>query len=959
MVIVERSISILYTLAIMMAILLFPPGAINSYSQTKSVKILIFHSYHQGYEWNDSVHKGIIENLNTTDNTIIYTEHLDAQQNSSKEYLDLMEALYKNKYKSKQIFFDLIIVSDDNALQFLKAKKDIFETETETTPPIVFCGINNFDPKNFEGLTNYTGVNEQISVKETLELAFKLRPNAKKVAVVVGSSITEQRNLKIFQETISEVQIRLPLNYLNKLELDELKNRLKDYDIDDILIVLGPLLSTPSGKTYSVKETIESIKSSSEAAIFGFWDFMLPFGALGGKVNHGYSQGQWASRIATRILNGTPVSEIPVQMISPNKFVFNDAALEKYNISYKMLPPKSIIMNKTAKGLIKEWDAIAQNSFFGYEMFEKHGTMMWLSDPKTGIIIDANQAAIDYYGYPTLTGMRLSDINLLSPDDTFKLMQRARNGELNNFQLRHRLADGRIITVEIHTYPIKVSGNTILFAIINDITSKLEAEAAVKNRDSLVRAREVAIFFILLLAFLFQSALIFYLYQNIKKLKSAEERIKRSNDELRQLIKEREIAEEEREKLQGQLIQSQKMESVGRLAGGVAHDFNNMLGVILGHSELALHEVNTNNRLHQSLEEIRKAAKRSADLTRQLLAFARKQTAAPKVLNLNQTVDSMLKMLNRLIGENIELIWLPCENLWRVLIDPSQIDQILANLCVNAKDAIAGSGKVIIETKNITFESSDCVEQLKHTDIIITSNHEMRKDHEGCIQGDFVVLTVSDNGCGMDKDTLDRIFEPFFTTKDISKGTGLGLATVYGIVKQNSGFINVYSEPNGKNGGNSSGTTFTIYLPRYIDDNGAKIAPKDEAKPILHGYETILLVEDEPSLLEMTATMLKKLNYTVLAAGSPQRAIEIARDYDGKINLLMTDVVMPKMNGRELAIKLTSLYPDMRCLFMSGYTADVIAHHGVLDKSVHFIQKPFALKDIALKIRESLGQKES
>ena len=263
-------------------------------------------------------------------------------------------------------------------------------------------------------------------------------------------------------------------------------------------------------------------------------------------------------------------------------------------------------------------------------------------------------------------------------------------------------------------------------------------------------------------------------------------------------ITERKRAEEEREKLQAQLNQAQKMESVGRLAGGVAHDFNNMLGVILGHAEMAMEQVDSAHPLHADLQEIQKAAKRSADLTRQLLAFARKQTIAPKVLDLNETVEGMLKMLRRLIGEDIDLAWLPDNNLWLVKVDPSQMDQILANLCVNARDAITGTGKITIETANIAFDASYCAE------------------HAGFVPGEYVLLAVSDNGCGMDKETQGRIFEPFFTTKGVGEGTGLGLATVYGIVKQNNGFINVYSEP-------AQGTTFRIYLPRHAAQSRADV----------------------------------------------------------------------------------------------------------------------------------------
>jgi two-component system, cell cycle sensor histidine kinase and response regulator CckA len=395
-------------------------------------------------------------------------------------------------------------------------------------------------------------------------------------------------------------------------------------------------------------------------------------------------------------------------------------------------------------------------------------------------------------------------------------------------------------------------------------------------------------------------------------------------------ITERKKAEEEKTKLQAQLQQAQKMESVGRLAGGVAHDFNNMLGVILGHAEIALGQIDPNQPLYDDLTEIHKAAQRSADLTRQLLAFARKQTVTPKVLDLNETVSGMLKMLQRIMGENINLSWHPSENLWPVKIDPSQIDQILANLCVNARDAIEGVGKVTIETQNSALDETYCAA------------------HTGSVSGEYVMLAVSDNGYGMNKETLAQIFEPFFTTKKLGKGTGLGLATVYGIIKQNKGFINAYSEPN-------QGTTFRIYLPRHMGKvEQARAA--GTAEWVIRGHETILLAEDEPSILNMTTRALELHGYTVLPASTPGEAIRIAEKHGGDIHLLMTDVVMPEMNGRDLAKNLLSMYPHIKRLFTSGYTADVIAHQGVLDEGVHFLQKPFSVQDLAVKVREVLDK---
>ena len=393
-------------------------------------------------------------------------------------------------------------------------------------------------------------------------------------------------------------------------------------------------------------------------------------------------------------------------------------------------------------------------------------------------------------------------------------------------------------------------------------------------------------------------------------------------------ITEQKRAEKEREKLQEQLSQAQKMESVGRLAGGVAHDFNNMLGVILGHTELAMEQVDPSQPIESDLEEIRKAAQRSADLTRQLLAFARKQTIAPKILDLNDTVTGMLKMLQRLIGEGIHLSWQPAADIWPVKMDPSQVDQILANLCINARDAISGSGRIGIETKNVSLGDA------------------CHPDHPDFNPGDYVLLAVCDDGGGIEPDILANIFEPFFTTKPLGQGTGLGLATVYGIVRQNRGFITVDS-------GADKGTTFSIHLPRYTGMGTGISTPLNSDKED-RGHETVLLVEDEPAILKMVEMMLERLGYNVIPASSPAEAIRLSGEVKEKIHVLMTDVIMPEMSGRELAERLMAENPDLKRLFMSGYTADLIVRHGVLDEGVQFLQKPFSKKELAEKIRHVL-----
>lgn len=396
-------------------------------------------------------------------------------------------------------------------------------------------------------------------------------------------------------------------------------------------------------------------------------------------------------------------------------------------------------------------------------------------------------------------------------------------------------------------------------------------------------------------------------------------------------ITEKKEAEEEKEKLQAQLYQIQKMESIGRLAGGVAHDFNNMLSVIIGRTELAMIKAAPPSPLFSELSEIKIAAEKSAALTGQLLAFARKQTTTPKIVSLNDEIGKMFKMLKRLIGENIELVWKKEKNLWNIMIDPSQIDQILANLCINAKDAISENGKITIETANVRIEE----EKIKNIPEIIS--------------GDYVLLKVSDNGCGMNDETVKHIFEPFFTTKEVGKGTGLGLSTVFGIVKQNRGYISVESVA-------GHGTEFSIYFPSQ-NDTVSDMRSEGSQDDTKKGNGIILLVEDESSILEMTETMLKSFGYEVISANSPQEAINKALEHAGAIDLLITDIIMPEINGRELAKKIMTYHPGIKCLFMSGYTADIIAKEGVISEKMNFIQKPFTMNKLSLKIREIFEQK--
>jgi two-component system, cell cycle sensor histidine kinase and response regulator CckA len=383
--------------------------------------------------------------------------------------------------------------------------------------------------------------------------------------------------------------------------------------------------------------------------------------------------------------------------------------------------------------------------------------------------------------------------------------------------------------------------------------------------------------------------------------------------------------------LEARMRQSQKMEEVGQLAGGVAHDFNNLLGVIIGQTELLLQRISADDPQYKRVDQIREAAMRGATLTRQLLAFGRRQVLQTEMLDLNRVLKSIGELLRRIIGEDVELVCIPDENLGVTKADPAQVEQIILNLAVNARDAMPKGGRLTIETGNIEFDEDYC------------------RHHLGARPGKYVMLRVTDTGCGMDSKTMARIFEPFFTTKEVGKGTGLGLSTVYGIVKQSEGFIWVDSQPN-------EGSEFTVFLPRAE----AQVAPSNGyvvKSPPSGGSETVLLVEDEADFRELASESLQDLGYRVLTAANGRKAMQLAQEAGEPIDLLVTDVVMPGMSGRELVEMVRTHRPAIKVLYMSGYTRGVIAQHGVLESGTSFLQKPFMPSDLARTIREALDAK--
>ncbi|MGC2237035.1 MAG: response regulator [Pyrinomonadaceae bacterium] len=497
-------------------------------------------------------------------------------------------------------------------------------------------------------------------------------------------------------------------------------------------------------------------------------------------------------------------------------------------------------------------------------LFDNNPIPMWVYDAETLEFLAVNKAAIFHYGYSKEEFLSMTILDIRPPEDVPAVME-----NLSNLQKGFDITD-------IWKHRIK-DGSII--------------EVEISSHDLIFDGKR--------------------------------SRLVLAND-----ITERRRAEEALRKSEEQLQQSQKLESIGRLAGGIAHDFNNLLTAINGYSELTLRELDFDDPLRRNIEEIKKAGDRAASLTRQLLAFSRKQVLKPKILDINAIILDVEKMLRRLIGEDVELRTVIQSRLGKIKADPGQIEQVLMNLAVNARDAMPKGGTLTVEASNVYLDDA------------------YARGHIGVKPGSYVMLAVSDNGTGIDSETLQHIFEPFFTTKETGKGTGLGLAMIYGIVKQSGGNIWVYSEL-------GKGTTFKIYLPR-VEASDTVVEQEDIATDLQQGTETILLVEDEDMVRNLSRQILESCGYKVIEAENGIEALVVCENRENKIDLLVTDVVMPQMGGRELSERLARKYPHIKVLFTSGYTDDAIVRHGIIDAGTNFLQKPFTLDALSRKVRELL-----
>jgi len=1011
------------TSLLMICICLFLSLSNKAYAKDDvPLKILVLNSYHKGFPWVDGIVEAIESGLNAEQfDYVLRVEYMDTKITKyddaySKELYDFYSYKYDN-YK-----FDTIICSDDHAFDFLRE----YHTELFPDTPIVFCAVNNSNATNLIDHNYFTGILETPDQESMINLALKLHPETKKIYLIADT--TPSGNYRWDKQTIPLMSTYTNLQFIridDSLSFLEIETKLSNLP-DDSIAFYAALSRDNTGHNFPLRKVVPRISEASRRPIYTFLSQDLQYGLVGGNVLDGYHQGEKALDMATRILKGENIANIPVEKKPTSQFMFNYPQLKRFNINLSDLPEDSIIFNKPHSFFVQHkqfiWIILGSFTFLITvvvllilnNVHSKTAEVKRLAnEKKLRLLFDKSPIGIctvDLHGnfvttnqaYEQMLGYSKDELRKLSFFDVTHPNYRPKNKELfqqlfslksSSFKIEkiYIRKNGDEINVSVNASAvIDKKGNTSFgTAFVEDITERTQVEKALAESEHLLtEAQRLAsvgcwvqdvhstkltwsdetfrIFEIdkefsgdLFDAFL--SAIhpedkntVVNAYTNslktkkpytvIHKLLMPDGRVKHVQEYCEteydengnpvksigtiQDITKRKKAEDEQENLKAQLAQAQKMESVGRLAGGVAHDYNNMLSIIIGYSESVLEKIHTDDPLYEDITEILNAGKRSADITKQLLAFARQQTTAPKILDLNDSIECILKMLRRLIGEDINLEWKPEVNIWPIKIDPSQVDQILANLCVNARDAITDIGQITIETKSISFDEEYC------------------SYHADFIPGNYVMLAVSDNGSGVSKEFIEKIFEPFFTTKSLHKGTGLGLSTVYGIVKQNNGFINVYSEID-------KGTSIKIYLPKHNGLEDVEQVNSVQKLLLSHG-ETILLVEDDKSILKLGERMLNSLGYNVLPASSPTHAIEIVEEDSEEFDLLITDVIMPEMNGRMLSEHLQIKKPNLKTLFMSGYTANVIAHRGILDKGVFFIQKPLSKRELSVKVRETL-----
>lgn len=861
-----------------------------SAEENPTTRILIVHSYHPTFSWTKRVHDGMLSVFTEDQEQNLSVEYIDIKQKPQrqhKEYLQEYEKFFIYKHRDKH--YDLILCSDDTAIQFILSIRD----QLFPGVPVVFCGMNLYLPiqefeKYFAKYSNVTGVCESADFRGSTEMALRLFPHPRQVAIVHNG---DNNSLYYLNRLTTLIGIQCPIVELRKKKGDEILAFLREGSKEDLIF----FLSIPNDWNQSLEKNPQALRNCP-APIFTFWGQFVGKGILGGRIVNPYKQGAYAADMAMRIIQGETADSIPIQWDSPNDYVFDCGIMQKFGLKESDLPEGSVLVNKP------------------FSFYNQYFTWIW-----GGIFFIVIQSIFLIYLGFNLSRRKKAESSLRISEERLSLALNAANEGLWDYNPQtlkvHYFSPKWYTMIGYEPYEFEPSYEVFRKYVHPDDLLKTEK----KVLDSIEAGRDYSV------EFRMRSK-----QNGYRWILSRGKIVERDSFGYPTRMVGTHVDITEQKNLEEHLRQSQKMESIGLLAGGIAHDFNNLMTAVIGYSELLLNRIEESHPMYHSLHEIRKAGERATTLTRQLLAYGRKQMLSPRIINLNHLIVNMDAMLRRLIGENIDYRTVPDSELGYIEADPGQIEQVVMNLALNSRDAMPDGGQLTIETKNVYLDESYIQ---NHMDVVV---------------GDYVMLAVSDTGCGIEEENLKKIFDPFFTTKEKGKGTGLGLSMVYGIVKQSGGHIFVYSEP-------GFGTTFKLYFPRSMNA-ASEEKTRDVPFRSYKGEEHVLLVEDDSSVRDLVAGVLRANSYTVHEFGCGPDALLFLESYRVPIHLLITDVILPQMSGAELAKRISLQDPRIETLFISGYTDNAIVHKGMFGKDVHFLQKPFTPHEILKMIRDILDR---
>ncbi len=856
--------------------------------------VLVLHSYHHGFSWSDSISRGISEVFaDEPQFAELRFEFMDTRHVTNDAYLDAFADMLQIKYAAQCL--DVVICADDHALQFMLDRGESLAPGV----PIVFCSVSGFRPDMRDG-RRLTGLRESIAMGETLELALRLHPDTREVVVITDESRTGQALRERAEVEFASLTDRVSVRYVDDKTVAELQDIVAEFS-ERTLVFLLIFGRDSQGRVFSHEQNLERLAPYCSVPVYSVWDFYLGHGIVGGKLADGVLEGAMAARLARRILAGENAADIPLGK-SPLRYMFDWRQLDRFGLAEAALPPDSVLEHRS------------------FSFYRTYRALIWSTLAVFMILVGLIVAL-----FVSISRRRRVELEVRRSERRLRAVFEGAS------KVAFIIADvvGPVYTIqEFSPGAEKIFGYS-RDEILGDAVARLHlAEDAVRLADVLRRMQHGRKGLAGELTMVRQDGSHFPAWIATHPLYDEHGRLYAALGVIID-ITDRRRAEEAREILEDQLRHSQRIEAVGQLAGGVAHDFNNLLQAILGYGELAEAETEPGSRVSDCIGEVLKASERAKVLVSQLLAFSRQQVLEMNNVDLNESVSEMMMMLRRVIGAHIELEVVPGRDLGTVRADRGQIGQILTNLCINARDAITDGGAITIETANVQLDEEFCA------------------NHAEARPGPYVRLSVADDGSGMDDVTISRIFEPFFTTKDVGKGTGLGLATVYGLVRQHGGLIRVASEV-------GEGSTFEIYLPRIERDSVGVVDDATESVP--GGTEVILLAEDDDMVRRLSKTMLEGVGYTVLVAADGVEALAVFAKHAAQVDLAVLDVVMPGLGGDAVFERMREVNPDVRVLFSSGYAMDGIHTDFVLDEGLDLLQKPYRHHDLLLKVREVLDQ---